>query len=293
MKNARNMKEKEVREAELAERQRQVNAEEVAYQAREEYAKELNEEKIDLIRLKQGVISNSDKVFGQQEEAKKYTVWQKIGNWFYHSKWWLGIATFCVLVGGFLIYDYATRVEADLSLLLLSANSSIYINDAQINEMLSQGCADYNSDGTVLTEVVSLPISKASLENGSAKSQANSTQLSVQFMSDMCMLVISDKEADSCIFEDESTGPAAIYENLEELYPQYDFIEGCRVKLADTAFSEKLGITDELYEGTYLALRRYDTTESNQEKWKASYEKALPVLEKFLEQIAPNEQTAS
>ena len=101
--NAFEMEAKMKREEEEKERKRQAAAEEAAYHSREEYAKELTEEKIDLIRLKQGVITESDKVFRAEEPQKQYTLWQKIGNWFYHSKWWLGIAVFVVLVAAFLV----------------------------------------------------------------------------------------------------------------------------------------------------------------------------------------------
>ena len=75
------------------------------------------------MRLKQGVIEDSDKVFRDEEPEKHYTLLQRIGNWFYHAKWWLGIATFLALLGAFLIYDVVTRENPDLSVLLLSANN--------------------------------------------------------------------------------------------------------------------------------------------------------------------------
>ena len=118
--NAWQIEAKARRDAELKERQRQADAEEAAYQKREEYAKELAEEKVDLIRLKQGVISDSDKIFRDEEPEKHYTVLQKIGNWFYHSKWWLGIAAFVVLLTAFLVYDYVTREDPDLRVMLLT-----------------------------------------------------------------------------------------------------------------------------------------------------------------------------
>ena len=65
--NAMELQAKVKRDEELKERKRQAAAEEAAYQAREEYAKELAEEKVDLIRLKQGVIEDSDKVFRERE----------------------------------------------------------------------------------------------------------------------------------------------------------------------------------------------------------------------------------
>ena len=118
--NAAEQQAKLRRDAELKERRRQKAAAEAAEHSREEYAKELAEEKVDLIRLKQGVITDSDKVFRSDDAPKEYTLWQRIGNWFYHAKWWLGIAVFFVLLGAFLIYDYVTRENPDFRILVLS-----------------------------------------------------------------------------------------------------------------------------------------------------------------------------
>ena len=150
LRNAWEIEAKARREAELKERERQAAEAEAAYQAREEYAKELAEEKVDLIRLKQGVISDSDKVFRGEEPEKHYTVWQKIGNWFYHAKWWLGIATFIGLVAAFLIYDFVTRVDPDVRVLLpLSPPDS---------EQLESAGAPYANGGmpVILTELSDL-----------------------------------------------------------------------------------------------------------------------------------------
>ena len=279
--NAREMKAQAAREAELAERERQAESAEEAYQAREEYAKELNEEKVALMQLKQGVLEDTEKVFGQKEESKKYTIWQKISNWFYHSKWWLGIATFCVLIGGFLIYDYVTRVDPDITLMMLSANGALTVQEPQIIEMLKKDCPDYNEDGEVVAEIVSIPLSRRNMESATQLATAYMTQLSVQFRTDMCMLVFVDEEAEEYLDADNQK----LFVDLEKIFPQYECVEKYRVKLDNTSFAEKIGLEGELGKGSYLALRTYDGGE-NEDKMKAAYARALPILESILKQIS-------
>lgn len=274
------MKEAQTRRAnELAERERQAAAEEAAYQAREEYAKSLNEDKIDLIRLKQGVIEDSDKVFPHKEPEKKYTVAERIGNWLYHSKWWLGIACFCVFIIGFLVYDHLTKVDPDLNLLLVSHNYEIYLNAETLSDMLEKDCPDYNEDKKVLASVVYVPASKATMEGG-GYTASYSTNLLVQMQSDMCMLMICDEGSDAYLEPDN------MFVNLAELYPDYDFIDGYRVRLDQTSFSQWLGLKENLNPGTYLALRMPSPNMSGDEEMQAAYDKAIPVLESLLEQLA-------
>ncbi len=277
--NARMMEARARREAELAERDRQAKENEAAYQAREEYARELYDERIDLMRLKQGVITDSDKVFPEQAPPKKYTISEKIGNWLYHSKWWLGIAVFCVAVGGFLVYDYVTRVEADVNLLLISNDHAIYAKSEALSDMMEQNLTDYNGDERSVASVVFVPVSKSSMETGSFSTSYN-TQLLVQMQSNMCMLVIGDTESDGYIEAEK------VYAEIESLYPRYDFIDNDRILLKDTYFQEWLGMEEELREGAYLALRLPTAGMSSQEDMQKAYDEALPVLESLMEQLA-------
>lgn len=277
--NARIMEARARREDELAERARQAKENEAAYQAREEYAKELYDERLDLIRLKQGVITDSDKVFPEQAPPKKYTLSERIGNWLYHSKWWLGIAVFCVALGGFLIYDYVTKVDADVNLLLLSNDYEIYNKSQILSDMMQRDLIDYNGDDRCVASVVFVPVSKSSMETGNYSTSYN-TQLLVQMQSNMCMLVIGDSESDGYIESEK------IYAEIESLYPQYDFIDNDRILLEDTYFQEWLGTESELREGAYLALRLPTVGMSSQEDMQRAYDEALPVLESLMEQLA-------
>ncbi len=279
---ARQRRAEEARAAEVAAREKQAEQDEEAYQAREEYAKELSEEKVDLIRLKQGVITDSDKIFHDEEPEKKYTIWQKISNWFYHAKWWLGIAVFCVLVGGFLIYDYVTRPNPDIRLLMLSSDMTLYGQSEELCDLMELHCEDYTQDGEVLAEVIQVPVSERNMEASSQMAEAYYTQLMVQFQSDMCMLVLVDGESEAYV------EPETMFVNLEELYPECELVDGWRFKLNDTDFAEKIGMTEPLRDGTCLALRKVTENLSSLEDVQKAYDKAVPVLEGLMEELSKN-----
>ena len=267
------------RDAELKERKRQQAAEEAAYQAREEYAKELAEEKVDLMRLKQGVITDSDKVFREEDALKNYTLWQRIGNWFYHAKWWLGIAAFVVLLGGFLIYDYVTRVDPDLRILLLTENPQLEADAYLLCDWLADMCEDYNNDGKTLVDRVYIPVSKTTMEMGGTAVAAYNTQLYVQFQSDTCMLVLLDPEAE------EYLQPEDMFVSIEELYPDCPFAEGRKLIIDGTNFVELSGVTTELKPGSYLTLRIPAESMSTQEDMQIAYDRAKALLDQIVPQL--------
>ena len=281
LRNAWEIEAKARREAELKERERQAAEAEAAYQAREEYAKELAEEKVDLIRLKQGVISDSDKVFREEEPEKHYTVWQKIGNWFYHAKWWLGIATFIGLVAAFLIYDFVTRVDPDVRVLLLTDCPALYAQTEQLNAWLSDKCIDYNDDKKVIAETVYIPVSKESMENSGNYSAAYNSQLLVQFQTSTCMLVLVDPEAEKYL------QPEDMFLDMTKIYPDCPYAEGRRLLIDGTNFAELIGMTEPLHKGTYLTLRIPAENMNSQEENQEAYDRAKALLDSILEELKP------
>ena len=264
------------RAEELKERKRQHAAEEAAYQAREEYARELQEEKVDLIRLKQGVITDSDKVFPEEEAPKHYTLWQRIGNWFYHAKWWLGIAVFVALLGAFLIYDYVTREDPDFRILVVSENPELQADAGSICKYLESFCPDYNDDGEIHADLIYIPVSEATMEMGGTAVAAYNTQLYVQFQSDACMLVLSDPRAE------EYLQPEDMFVSMEELYPDCPFTDDFRLNLDGTNFRELTGQVAELMPESYLSLRIPAENMNSQEEMQKAYDQAKYMLDQIV-----------
>nr|MDE6729936.1 hypothetical protein [Oscillospiraceae bacterium] len=102
-------------EMEQQEREQQRHAQEILQKQKEQqrlaYEEQLRQEKLELIRLKQGVIAESDTIHEEQEEQKKYTLFQKISNFFYANQWWLGICAFFAILAGFLVWQVVTTVH--------------------------------------------------------------------------------------------------------------------------------------------------------------------------------------
>ncbi len=277
--NAMELRAKVQRENEMNERRQQAEAEEAAYQAREEYAKELAEDKVELIRLKQGVIEDSDKIFGKTEAEKKYTIFQKIGNWFYHAKWWLGIVSFCVLVAAFLIYDAVTREDPDLRMMLLTDNAEFYSESDKLHTWLETLCPDYNADEKAVIQSIYIPVSKEGLEMSGSYSAAYNTQLLVQFQSCTCMLVLVGPEAEPYL------QPEDMFVDLESLYPDCSNVSGHKFLLDQTDFAEQVGLTSELHPGSYLALRIPQENINSQEECQEAYDQAKTLLDAMIETL--------
>lgn len=259
---------------------------EIARQAEEErriaYEKQLREERLELIRLKQGVIEESETIHEEQEEQKKYTIRQKISNFFYHNKWWMGIGCFFVFVVGFLIYSTVTTVRADLVVLLVSDDDAFNAQcSSRIEETFEQYIADENGDGEISVDVYYIPASEASAQMSGFT--GDSTKLFAEFQMGESLIVISDLDADAFIVPDSTL------EELEPYFGEYAQTEAFRFYLSDTDFAEAVGWEETLDTDIYIGIRKVKDTFSFKDAMQENYDIAFPALQKFIEEFGTKE----
>ncbi|MBQ8010568.1 MAG: hypothetical protein IJ265_03355 [Oscillospiraceae bacterium] len=264
----------------------EAKAREIAQKAEEErriaYEKQLREERLELIRLKQGVIEESETIHEEQEEQKKYTIWQKIGNFFYHNKWWMGIGCFMAFVVGFLIYSTVTTVRADLVVLLVSDDDAFNAQCSyRIEEIFEQYIEDENSDSEISVDVYYIPSSEASAQMSGFT--GDSTKLFAEFQIGESLLVISDLDADAFIVPDSTL------DDLEPHFGDYTQTEAFRFYLHDTDFAESVGWTEPLDKDIYIGIRKVKDTFSFKEEMQENYDIAFPALQKFIEEFGTKE----
>lgn len=68
---------------------------------REQYNKTLAEERVELLKIKQGLITESDKIDLSPDDEKQYTFWEKIKNFVYHNNGGLELRRFLFLLRHF------------------------------------------------------------------------------------------------------------------------------------------------------------------------------------------------
>lgn len=270
------------REMELLRQEEEEKSRELARQAEEErriaYEKQLREERLELMRMKQGVIEESETIREEQEEKKKYTIGQKISNFIYHNKWWMGICGFLAVVIGFLVYQTVTMVRPDLIVMLISYDSNFNVTCSEnISTLFEQYIEDENGDGKITVDVYYIPTSD-DVETVNAFS-GDTQKLFAEFQMGESLLVISDSAADKFIVPDSTL------EDLEPFFGQYEQTEAMRFYLSDTEFAKTVGWDEKLDEDIYIGIRKVKDTFDFKEKMQKNYDIAFPALEKFIEQF--------
>ena len=276
---AREIEQREKREAELKERERQKKEAEAAYIEREKYGEKLAEDKRELMRLRQGLIDESETIREESQEEKHYTIWQKIKNFFYHSGWWLGMAAFFSVVIVVLCVDYFSQVKPDVIVMMLAKEDSLNMKSVQMSDYFEQFCDDLNGDGEVKVDIYYIPVN---VEGGNYF-DGTSTKLMVEYHSAEAMIIIGNEACEATIVPEETLV------NLEEIFPDNPCVEEHAFLLGKTDFAEKIGYTQDL-EDVYLGIRSVqDRSFATAEEMQQSYDLSYPILEKIIHDLTPEE----
>ena len=269
---------------EMEQKQRELEQKQIEQQRiqeeheRLEHEEQLKEDKKELLKLKQGIIAESDTIYELHEEEKKYTLSEKISNFIYHNKWWLGFAGFFLFMFAFLTWQVVTTVKPDMIILLLSDNDlfSAACSDG-IEEMFENYIEDINGDGEVSVDVYYIPASAETAERDGYT--GDQTKLFAEFQIGEAVLVISDDGADEFIVPDNNL------DDLEQYFGDYQETEGVRFMLKDTDFAERLEWDEPFDDDIYIGIRKVKKTMDSEETMQKVYDISLPALEKFVQEF--------
>ena len=266
---------------EMEEQQAKIAAQQAELAARKEeeeriaYEEQLRQERLELLRLKQGVIDESETIHEEHEEQRNYTLGERISNFFYHNKWWLGLAAFGVFFVSFTVWQVVTTVHPDMIVLLLVHDDYFNANcNEKISEVFEQYIDDVNGDGKVVCDVYYIPAS-GDTEDRSGYT-GDTTKLFAEFQIAEACIVISDEGADAYIVPDRT-----LYD-LEADAGQYTQTDQMRFYLSDTDFAKDLGWGETLDKDIYIGIRSVRKTMDSEEEMQETFDISYPALQKFM-----------
>ena len=256
----------------MPENQNQEEQERLAYEA------QLEEDKKELLKLKQGVIESSDTIFEQHEPKRNYTFREKVSNFIYHNKWWLGFAVFFFVMFAYLALQMILTVKPDMIVLLLVHDDFFCAACSDgIEEIFENYIEDVNQDGKISVDVYYMPASNETAERDGYT--GDQTKLFAEFQTGEAVLVISDDGADEFIVPDNNLV------DLEPYFGNYQETDTYRFKLADTDFAERLEWDEPFDDDIYIGIRKVKKTMDSEEKMQKVYDISFPALEKFVQEF--------
>ena len=208
-------------------------------------------EKAELLKLKQGIIEESEEFPEEGEPVyEKPTGWKAVENFFYHYKWRvIGIAFTLVLLT-ILTVQLVTREKRDLYVLAISnSNSSgIYAKTKDIETALERYCPDFDGNGYVHVAVNFINLST---ENGlSEYYDSNNLKFSSELMAGDSQMYLTDTGIIPLINSIATNGTSEagtdeeedahllvqFFSDMSEEYPYAVLYDGCGLQLNTTSF---------------------------------------------------------
>lgn len=243
----REVDERERKETLAEEAQKQEERLEREKAQKKAYEEKLKQEKIELIKLKNGVISEED-MPKEEKQEKHYTVFQRIGNFFYHNKAYILFGACAAAMFIWLAYGVITADRPDMIAMYLDADPNMELLCSNAAEIFEPYCEDVNGDGEIMFKMYYVPEKLEDEDNPAAMqlNQSNRTKLTAEFQSGEVIMIIGTKE----IYEDMGILSDDILCDMTEIYPDDEYADTCGYKLSGTTLGEKLeydGLSGELY----------------------------------------------
>jgi len=245
----------------------------------EAYDRRIREERIELMRLKQGLIEESETIHEEHEAPVKMSFGKKIVNFFYHNKWWLGIGTLFAFIVCFLVYSFMTKPHPDMVVLVIADN--VEIGEMSKLEDYFEGFAeDTNGDGKVQVSVYYIPYSDDDYKN---YTNGADNKLTTQLQSADSVIVIGGKKLVDMIGTDND-----LFVDLEDIFPDDINVHGFKYMLTNTPFASRIGV-DEKYVTYDLFIAVRTPTKllySSKKDMQKTFDKDWPVFEKIIADLA-------
>lgn len=269
------------RKAELAEEAR--IAEERAKREekqRKAYEDKLRQDRIELMKLKQGVISEED-IETAPEEVRTYTVWEKIGNFVYHNKAFIIVGIMFLALVIFLVYDFIRKERPDVQSMYIAADYDMSYYSGELTQLWSKYCPDYNGDGEPLARLYYVPTGYADDTMASLYyAQGDRTKLIGEFQSGTVVMIIGDKDAYQSIGALED-----VFADCREIFPDDPYAEEIGYRLAGTDFMDMLGADTVDDTDLYVSFRKpVDTMGMKKDKMQVNYDHAVEFWTNFLKE---------
>ncbi len=187
----------------------------------EERARKAREEYIELLKMKQGIIEESELIpeTGYTKIPELHGL-AKFGNFVYHNRAFILVGAFLAAIAIFLTVQIATRKIYDLYVLVISTSgeSELIWRYDDIEEALTKYCPDFDNNGYVKVGInfIDLSMPNAASEYASAQTMKFSSEL---YLGESQMF-IGDEGFWEYLYGNEDALDVQIFEDLSEYFPE-------------------------------------------------------------------------
>lgn len=250
----------------------------------DERRKQLAQDKLELMKLKSGVIEESETIREEEKTVRVLTTKEKISNFFYHYKIPVIVITVFTIAFGYILYDTLTRTKPDMYV-LSTCNNGLEYRTEELQEYFEKFCEDLNGDGEVFVQIISAPTT-----NDMQTNESNQAKILTQLQMDTTIIVLTcddnyeldskvDKNglytADNYIFAD-------VFDDLREKFPDNESVDIKGYHFDGKKISDAIGWED-MPDNIILSMRKpIKSLGGDFEDMQENYDIAMEVVKKIM-----------
>lgn len=229
--------------------------------------KRIQAEKIELIKLKNGVIDESESIKEEHEQIPELHGFEKVSNFWFHHKIIILFTAFIVLVCAFIFYNTLSKDQPDLTVMMIADNGLAYRQE-ELEDFFEKYTEDINGDGKVYVSVLIAPLDNTSRDELMI---ANQSKFFANLQTADCMLFITDSNTDKDI-------KSLMKSDLKKDFKNNDYITDQGFSLNMKLFAQQIKF-ENMPNDVVLSIRQpVKTINSSLEKMEESYNEKFKVF---------------
>ena len=243
---------------------------------RREYEKRLQEERLELIKLKNGDITDSEIIKEEHDINPPLRGIERVKNFWWHNKYIILLAAFFIIVFGYITYDNLTRTKPDMRI-ILTCNNGLINRTEELEDMFEEYCEDLNDDGEVYVQVIEAPITSNTTDYTTTGKYQSVIQANLQTAE--VIFFVSDK----AILSDESD-VASTFADLRELYPNSDLVNKNGLQLKGEYVQKKLKWENNFPDDMFIVMREpVKTMKDSKEEMQENFDNAKKIMDHLVD----------
>ncbi len=257
-------------------------------QERKNYEKQLDNEKIELVKLKSGVIDKSDIIKEETPEVIKLSKKEWLKNFWWHNKIIIILIIFAIAVVSYITYDSLSRIKPDIKV-MMTVNNGLVNRTEEVADYFEKFCPDINGDGEVNVQILSAPLTD------NTDDYVQIQQYQEVYLANMqtgeIIFILTDDKTDADIFSDNESDNL-----LSDVSPDFadnEFVTNKGLSLKGDYIEDVFKYHTNYPQDIYLGMRApVKTLKDSKDDMQKNYDKAYRIFKAMAEDIKKNTENA-
>ena len=253
-------------------------------QERRDYEKQLGNEKIELVKLKSGVIDESEIIKEETPEVIKLSKKEWLKNFWWHNKIIIILIIFAIAVVSYITYDSLSRIKPDIKV-MMTVNNGLVNRTEETEAYFEKFCPDINGDGQVNVQILSAPLTEDT--DDYVQIQKYQEVYLANMQTGEIIFILTDDKTDTDIYSDNESDN--LLSDVSSDFADNKFVTNKGLSLKGDYIEDVFKYHTNYPQDIYLGMRKpIKTLKDSKEDMQENYDKAYEIFKAMAEDIKKN-----